>query len=65
MKITSVALPFGLTAKIDRVARDADRSRSWVIRNLLERSLNDSAARPRETSTSKESPNHSQHLHSR
>jgi predicted transcriptional regulator len=39
MKITSVALPADLTQRIDAVAKDADRSRSWVIRTLLERSM--------------------------
>ena len=36
MKITSVSLPTELTDKIDQAARRIDRSRSWVIRNLLE-----------------------------
>jgi Arc/MetJ-type ribon-helix-helix transcriptional regulator len=39
MKITSVSLPCQLTDKIDQVARHSDRSRSSVIRILLERSL--------------------------
>jgi predicted transcriptional regulator len=39
MKITSVALPAELAERIDQAARHADRSRSWIIRNLLERSL--------------------------
>ena len=39
MKITSVALPDDLTDKIDQVARDSERSRSFVIRKMLEQSL--------------------------
>ena len=39
MKITSVALPDDLTDKIDQVARDSERSRSFVIRKMLENSL--------------------------
>lgn len=39
MKITSVALPDELTDRIDRVARDSERSRSFVVRKLLEQSL--------------------------
>ncbi len=39
MKITSVALPIDLTGKIDELARQSERSRSFVIRKLLEHSL--------------------------
>lgn len=39
MKITSVSLPTELTDRIDQVARDSERSRSFVVRKLLERSL--------------------------
>jgi predicted transcriptional regulator len=39
MKITSVALPDELTDRIDQVARDSERSRSFVVRKLLEASL--------------------------
>src|ERR1700722_8155422 len=39
MKPTSIALPDELTGRIDQIAREADRSRSWVIRTLLERSM--------------------------
>jgi metal-responsive CopG/Arc/MetJ family transcriptional regulator len=39
MQITSIALPENLVERIDRAASAADRSRSWVIRNLLERAV--------------------------
>jgi predicted transcriptional regulator len=39
MKPTSVALPSELTARIDSVARQSDRSRSYVVRKLLENAL--------------------------
>lgn len=39
MKITSVSLPDELTDRIDQVARDSERSRSFVVRKLLEHSL--------------------------
>jgi predicted DNA-binding protein len=39
MKITSIALPDELSARIDRVAHEAERSRSYVVRKLLERSI--------------------------
>lgn len=39
MKITSISLPAELTDRIDQVARDFERSRSYVVRKLLERSL--------------------------
>jgi Arc/MetJ-type ribon-helix-helix transcriptional regulator len=39
MKITSVSLPTELTEKIDQVARDSERSRSFVVRKLLESAL--------------------------
>jgi predicted transcriptional regulator len=39
MKITSVSLPHELTDRIDQAARHADRSRSWLIRKMLERAL--------------------------
>jgi predicted transcriptional regulator len=39
MKITSVALSNELTDRIDQVARDSERSRSYVVRKLLENSL--------------------------
>ena len=39
MKPTSVALPSELTARIDNVARQSDRSRSYVVRKLLENAL--------------------------
>jgi predicted transcriptional regulator len=38
-KITSVALPSDLTDDIDQVADDFERSRSFVVRRLLEHSL--------------------------
>ena len=39
MKPTSVALPSELTERIDQVARDSERSRSYVVRKLLENAL--------------------------
>jgi predicted transcriptional regulator len=39
MKITSVSLPPGLTDRLDQVARDSERSRSYVVRKLLENAL--------------------------
>jgi predicted transcriptional regulator len=39
MKITSVSLPTGLTDRLDQVARDSERSRSYVVRKLLENAL--------------------------
>jgi predicted transcriptional regulator len=39
MKITSVSLPTGLTDRLDEVARDSERSRSYVVRKLLENAL--------------------------
>jgi predicted transcriptional regulator len=39
MKITSVALPDELSDRIDQAARDVERSRSWMIRKLLARSI--------------------------
>jgi metal-responsive CopG/Arc/MetJ family transcriptional regulator len=39
MKITSVSLPHELTDRIDQVARESERSRSWLIRKMLERAL--------------------------
>jgi predicted transcriptional regulator len=39
MRITSVSLPDSLTERIDSVARQSDRSRSYVVRKLLEQSL--------------------------
>jgi predicted transcriptional regulator len=39
MKITSVSLPTGLTDRLDQVARDSERSRSFVVRKLLEHAL--------------------------
>lgn len=39
MKITSVSLPDSLTDRIDQVARQSERSRSFVVRKLLEQSL--------------------------
>jgi predicted transcriptional regulator len=39
MKITSVSLPYELTDRIDQVARESERSRSWLIRKMLERAL--------------------------
>jgi predicted transcriptional regulator len=39
MKITSVSLPDSLTDRIDEVARQSERSRSFVVRKLLEQSL--------------------------
>ena len=39
MQITSVALPETLVERIDQTAAAADRSRSYVIKKLLEHSL--------------------------
>jgi predicted transcriptional regulator len=39
MKITSISLPAELTDRIDQVARDSERSRSFVVRKLLESAL--------------------------
>jgi predicted transcriptional regulator len=39
MRITTVNLPEELTDRIDQVARDSERSRSFVVRKLLEHSL--------------------------
>jgi predicted transcriptional regulator len=39
MRITSVSLPDSLTERLDSVARQSDRSRSYVVRKLLEQSL--------------------------
>jgi predicted transcriptional regulator len=39
MRITSVSLPDSLTDRIDEVARQSERSRSFVVRKLLEQSL--------------------------
>jgi predicted transcriptional regulator len=39
MKPTTYNLPSDLRDKIDQVARDSERSRSFVVRKLLERSL--------------------------
>jgi predicted transcriptional regulator len=39
MRITTVNLPEELTSRIDEVARDSERSRSFIIRKLLEHSL--------------------------
>jgi predicted transcriptional regulator len=39
MRITSVSLPDALTDRIDNVARQSDRSRSYVVRKLLENAL--------------------------
>jgi len=39
MRITSIALPDELSDLIDQAARDAERSRSWMIRKLLARSI--------------------------
>ena len=39
MKPTTYNLPTDLTDKIDQVARDSERSRSFVVRKLLEHSL--------------------------
>jgi predicted transcriptional regulator len=39
MKITSVSLPIALTDQLDQVARQSDRSRSYVVRKLLENAL--------------------------
>jgi predicted transcriptional regulator len=39
MRITTVNLPEELTDRIDQVARDSERSRSFVIRRLLETAL--------------------------
>ena len=39
MKPTSVALPSDLTDRIDQVARQSERSRSYVVRKLLENAL--------------------------
>jgi predicted transcriptional regulator len=39
MKITSVSLSHELTDRIDQVARESERSRSWLIRKMLERAL--------------------------
>jgi predicted transcriptional regulator len=40
MRITTVNLPDELHDRIDQVARDSERSRSFVVRKLLEHSLN-------------------------
>lgn len=39
MKITSVSLPYELTDRIDQVARESERSRSFIVRKLLEKAL--------------------------
>ncbi len=39
MRITSVSLPAALTDQLDQVARQSERSRSYVVRKLLEQSL--------------------------
>jgi predicted transcriptional regulator len=39
MRITTVNLPEELTDRIDHVARASERSRSFVVRKLLEQSL--------------------------
>jgi predicted transcriptional regulator len=39
MRITSVTLPDTLTDRIDGIARQSERSRSYVVRKLLEQSL--------------------------
>jgi predicted transcriptional regulator len=40
MKIVTISLPNELTNRIDQVASDSERSRSFVVRKLLENSLN-------------------------
>jgi predicted transcriptional regulator len=39
MKVKSYWLPADIIARVDSIARETERSRSYVVRDLLERAL--------------------------